>query len=62
MDSVKGGGSSETSSFSHLRMERVRSPETIGAGRDARDVLADLSALQREIDALRIRSEKERVQ
>jgi len=53
-----GKGGSETGSVRQLQMERVDSRETIGGGRD---VLADLSALQREIDALRVRSEKQRV-
>jgi hypothetical protein len=44
---------SRTSSLS--RVEAVDSPT------GGHDILADISALQREIDALRVQSEKERV-
>jgi hypothetical protein len=41
-------------------MERMESPEP--AGNDgAQDILAEMSKLQQEIDALRIKSAKERV-
>ena len=57
MDSARRG--SEVSSISQL--ERVESPEPVGGTNGGHDILAEMSKLQREIDALRIKSEKERV-
>jgi hypothetical protein len=54
-DSVRRG--SETSSISHL--ERVESPETVGGNNGAQDILAEMSKLQADIDALRLKSEKD---
>jgi hypothetical protein len=56
-DSVRGG--SEASFISQL--ERVESPEPVDPNNGGQDILAEMSKLQREIDALRIKSEKERV-
>ena len=52
-DSARRG--SETSS-THL--ERVESPEPVGGNNGGQDILAEMSRLQKEIDALRVRSEK----
>jgi hypothetical protein len=57
MDSARRG--SETSSITHI--ERVESPELVGGNDGAQDILAEMSKLQQDIDALRIKSEKERV-
>ena len=50
---------SNTSSITHR--ERVESPEPMGGNSGAQDILAEMSKLQQEIDALRVQSEKERV-
>jgi hypothetical protein len=39
----------------------IREEESLGSNVGRPDIMADLSALQREIDALRLQSEKERV-
>ncbi|KAG0647106.1 hypothetical protein D0Z07_7083 [Hyphodiscus hymeniophilus] len=56
IDSARRG--SETSSIA--RVESVESPEPADANNGGQDILAEMSKLQREIDALRVQSEKER--
>jgi hypothetical protein len=55
MDNALRG--SETSSVT--QMARVDSPEPLGGNDGGQDILAEMSKLQQEIDALRVRSEKE---
>jgi len=57
MDGARGG--SETSSITHI--EGVESPELLDANNGRQDILAEMSKLQREIDALRNKSERGRV-